>query len=124
LDQGTIICRGIRFEARHGASADEQLRAHEFEVDIEVCAPVAVRGAAESDRLVDAIDYRELCGLAVRVGTESTCHLIETVASRILEAVSVRHPGCDVTVEVRKLAPPCPGAPRDCAVRLSRSGGG
>ena len=122
-ERGVIVVRGIQFEAHHGASAAERERTRRFEVDVEVVAPQTIGPAARSDRLADTIDYREICGLAIHAGTEATCHLIETVAARILDALGARHPDCDIEVEVRKLDPPCPGSPRSAAVRLRRRPG-
>jgi dihydroneopterin aldolase len=117
--RGAIIVRGIQFEANHGASAAERERTRRFEVDLEIRAPAALAQGAASDRLADTVDYRELCWLVIRAGTESTCHLIEKVAARILAALRGRHPNCAIEVEIRKLDPPCPGTPRYAAVRLA-----
>ncbi|HEY3353741.1 MAG TPA: dihydroneopterin aldolase [Polyangia bacterium] len=118
-ERGAIIVRGIQFEANHGASAAERERTRRFEVDLEVRAPAAIAQAGASDRLVDTVDYRELCWLVIRAGTESTCHLVEKVAARVLAALRGRHPTCGIEVECRKLDPPCPGTPRFAAVRLT-----
>jgi dihydroneopterin aldolase len=118
IEGGVVVVRGIQFEANHGASAVEQERSRRFEVDLELQATPAVLAAAASDRLADAIDYRELCWLVIRAGTHSTCHLVETVAARVLDALRQRHPGCAIEIELRKLDPPCPGTPRFAGVRL------
>jgi len=120
---GAIVVRGITFEAHHGASAAERERTRRFEVDVEVHAPETIGRAARSDQLADTIDYREVCALVVQAGTAGTCHLIETVAARILDALGERHPASAISVEVRKVDPPCPGSPRSAAVRLSRDPG-
>ncbi len=119
--RGVIAVRGIKFEANHGALAAERERSRRFEVDLEV-RPGApqLEAAVRTDRLAQTVDYRELCALVVAAGTEVTCHLVETVAARILDALAACHPDCDITVEVRKLAPPCAGDPEYAAVRLSR----
>ncbi len=119
IERGAIVIRGIQFQASHGASAEERRGTRRFEVDLEIEARDPVVRGGESDRLADTVDYLELCTLVIRVGTESTCHLVEKVARRILDAVCARHPAARVTVEVHKIDPPCPGAPRYCGVRLT-----
>jgi 7,8-dihydroneopterin aldolase/epimerase/oxygenase len=118
IERGAIVVRGIQFQASHGASAEERRGTRRFEVNLEIEARDPISRGGETDRLADTVDYLELCTLVIRVGTEATCHLVEKVARRILDAVCARHPGAQVTVEVHKLDPPCPGAPRSCGVRL------
>ena len=121
IERGAIVIRGIQFQASHGASAEERRQTRRFEVDLEIEARDPVAKGGETDRLADTVDYLELCTLVIRVGTESTCHLVEKVARRIFDAVCARHPAAHVTVEVHKIDPPCPGAPRYCGVRLAGS---
>ncbi len=118
IERGAIVIRGIQFQASHGASAEERRGTRRFEVDLEIESRDPIVKGGETDRLADTVDYLELCTLVIRVGTETTCHLVEKVARRVLDAVCARHPTAQVTVEVYKLDPPCPGAPRSCGVRL------
>lgn len=113
-----LFVRGISFEANHGAFAAERRQKRRFEVDLELKTRLA-RPAA-SDRLADTIDYRALCELVVSIGTTRTFKLIEKLAGEILTALSERHPTAELTVEVRKLQPPCPGTPSVSAVRMTR----
>jgi len=119
IERGAIVIRGIQFQASHGASAEERRSTRRFEVDLEIEARDPIAKGGETDRLADTVDYLELCTLVIRVGTESTCHLVEKVATRILDAVCARHPAAHVSVEVRKIDPPCPGGPRSCGVRIA-----
>jgi 7,8-dihydroneopterin aldolase/epimerase/oxygenase len=119
IDRGAIVIRGIQFQACHGASVEEQRQTRRFEVDLEIEAREAIATGGETDRLADTIDYLEICALVVRVGTATTRHLVEKVATQILDAVCACHPAATVTVELRKLDPPCPGAPQYCGVRLA-----
>ena len=119
IERGAIVVRGIQFQASHGASAEERRETRRFEVDLEIQAREPIVKGGETDRLADTVDYLELCTLVIRVGTETTCHLVEKVARRILDVVCARHPAAHVTVEVRKLDPPCPGTPKYCGVRIA-----
>jgi len=118
IERGAIVVRGIQFQASHGASAEERRGTRRFEVNLEIEARDPIVKGGATDRLADTVDYLEICTLVIRVGTEATCHLVETVARRILDAVCDRHLGSQVIVEVHKLDPPCPGAPHSCGVRL------
>ncbi len=113
----------IRFDGCHGATAAERSLPRRFEVDVEMDAPVDA--AERTDSLADTIDYAEVSGLIVAIGTGPVCHLLEALARRMVDAVSERWPKARVSLEVRKLSPPnCPGSPAFAAVRIDRSPGG
>lgn len=114
---GHILVCGLEFQGRHGATAAERRSARRFQVDVDIAADL--ERAATSDRLLETIDYDEVCGLISSIGTEHTFRLLEALAQAILQAIVTRWPGVAVTVEVRKLNPPCPGNPHHTAVRLS-----
>lgn len=113
----TVFVRGLEFEASHGYTAAERRATRRFRVSLELQSPLAA--AAESDRLADTVDYWKICEIAVRVGTESTFRLLERLAGRMALAIQEVYPRADVTVELEKLAPPCPGCPESCGVRLA-----
>jgi len=112
-----VFIRGLEFEASHGYTAAERRATRRFRVSLELCTPL--RAPAQSDRLSDTVDYRRVCEIAVRIGTESTFRLLERLAARIAESVQEAYPRVDVTVELEKLAPPCPGCPESCGVRMT-----
>jgi dihydroneopterin aldolase len=111
-----VFVSGLEFEANHGYTAAERRATRRFRVNLELRYSLAQ--AATSDRLVDTIDYRRVCEAVVRVGTESTFKLLEALAGRIGAAVQEIYPQAAVMVELHKLAPPCPGVPASCGVRL------
>lgn len=112
----SVFVRGLEFEASHGYTAAERRATRRFRVSLELRTPLRV--PAQSDRLPDTIDYRRVCEIAVRIGTESTFRLLERLAARIAESIQEAYPRADVTVELEKLAPPCPGCPESCGVRM------
>ncbi len=114
----TVFVRGIEFEANHGYTAAERRSTRRFRVSIELTTSLAP--AARSDALADTIDYRKICEAAIRIGTESTFKLLEALAGSIADAISAMYPGAGIVVELEKLAPPCPGVPEACGVRLRR----
>lgn len=112
-----VFVRGMEFEASHGYTAAERRSTRRFRLNLELRC--ALGAAARSDRISDTIDYRKVCELAIRIGTESTFRLLEALAGAIGRAIQAEYPGVDVVVEVEKLAPPCPGVPASCGVRVS-----
>ncbi len=111
-----VVVRGLEFEASHGYTEEERRSTRRFRLDLELRLPLAA--AAESDRLDDTIDYRKICEVALEIATGSTFRLLETLAGRIGRAIQDIYPGVEVEIQLDKLAPPCPGVPESCGVRL------
>lgn len=108
----------IGFDARHGVSAAERRGLRRFEVDVEIHADLAA--AERSDDLEDTIDYAKVAELVVKIGTDSEHHLIESLARRMVDALSERYPGARIDLVLRKMAPPdCVGHPESATVSLS-----
>jgi dihydroneopterin aldolase len=102
---GVILLQGMRFEGRHGASAEERAYPQPLEVDLEVDADLSA--AAGSDALADTIDYGPLIDICRAVVEERSFHLLEAICGAIAEGVLAAAPkGTAVTVRVRKLAVP------------------
>lgn len=116
MTRDAVFVRGLEFEASHGYTAAERRGTRRFRLSMELSVPL--EAAAASDRLQDTIDYRALCEAAVEVGTAQTFRLLEALAREIAARVQVLAPTADVTIELEKLAPPCPGVPESCGVRL------
>lgn len=112
-----VFVRGLEFEANHGYTASERRATRRFRLDIELSR--SLNSASRSDRISDTIDYRKVCEVAIKIGTESTFRLLEALAGHIARAVQELYPDAGVTIELCKLAPPCPGVPEACGVRLS-----
>ena len=117
MQSDIVFVRGLEFEASHGYTAAERRATRRFRVSLELSTPL--EAPARTDRLQDTIDYRRVCEIAVRIGTESTFRLLEKLAGRIAEAVQEAYPRAEVRIELEKLAPPCPGCPESCGVRMS-----
>jgi dihydroneopterin aldolase len=111
-----VFIRGLEFEANHGYTAQERRSTRRFRVSLEIRRSLA--DAAGSDRIADTVDYRKVSEVAVAIGTRSTYRLLEALAGAIGRAIQELHPDAAVVVEVEKLAPPCPGVPQSCGVRL------
>jgi dihydroneopterin aldolase len=117
---GTVLIRNVEFQGRHGASADERRSSRRFQVDVDLAFPMA--RAAESDRLSDTVNYRDVCEVVVQIGEARPYRLLEALAAEMLRELSKRWPQAQIAIELRKLHPPCPGNPSFTAVRLSSAG--
>lgn len=112
----SVFVRGLEFEANHGYTAAERRATRRFRLSLELRAPLD--RAASTDRLADTVDYRRLCELAMSAATENTYRLLEALAGAVGAAIQAEFSGSEVIVELEKLAPPCPGVPESCGVRL------
>jgi dihydroneopterin aldolase len=114
---GTVKIRNVEFQGKHGASADERRSSRRFQVDVDLIFPMD--RATESDRLPDTINYRDVCELVVQIGEARPYRLLEALAAEMLREMRARWPQAAITIELRKLHPPCPGNPDYTAVRLN-----
>ena len=111
-----VFVRGLEFEGNHGYSAAERRGTRRFRVSLELALDLAA--AARSDRLGDTVDYGKVSAIVVALGTKSTFRLREALAGAIGAKVQELYPRVQVAIEVEKLAPPCPGVPASCGVRI------
>ena len=111
-----VFVRGLEFEGNHGYSAAERRGTRRFRVNLTLELPLAA--AAASDRIVDTVDYWKVSEVVVALGTRSTFKLLEALAGAIARAIQEQYPHAAVTIELEKLAPPCPGVPAACGVKL------
>jgi len=111
-----VFVRGLEFEGNHGYTAAERRGTRRFRVNLTLELPLAA--AAVSDKISDTIDYWRVSEAAVAIGTKSTFKLLEALAGAIGSRIQDIYPRAAVSVELEKLAPPCPGVPASCGVKL------
>lgn len=111
-----VFVRGLEFEGNHGNSAAERRGTRRFRVNLALELPLAA--AAASDRIADTVDYWKVSEIVVALGTKSTFRLLEALAGAIGAQIQELYPRAQVVIELDKLAPPCPGVPASCGVRL------
>ena len=111
-----VFVRNLEFEASHGYTAAERRGTRRFRLSLELQRPL--EDAAQSDYLRDTLDYRKICEIAIKSGTETTFRLLEGLAGHVGRSIQEAYPGVSVVLEIEKLAPPCPGVPEACGVRL------
>ena len=100
----------------HGALDWERERGQNFLFDIEL----EVGEAGSSDKLADAVDYRDVARCVREVSDARVYHLLEALATAVADELMARFPVERVSVRVRKpevvLDPPV----KNVAVRVTR----
>lgn len=115
-----IELRAMRFSGRHGVLPGEAEQAQPFEVDVVLEVDLAAAGA--SDDLARTVDYGSVFAIARDVVEGPHVALVEVLAHRIAAAVLAEHARvAAVTVRVRKMQPPLPGASAWAGVEIRRT---
>lgn len=96
----TIELQGIELHAFHGVLERELAEGQRFLVDLEL--EPSDETAATSDRIEDAVDYRDIVATVVEVTEGGTFHLLEALAGALAETLLGRFPLKRVRVRVRK----------------------
>jgi len=112
----SVFVRGLEFEGNHGYTAAERRGTRRFRVNLTL--ELSLAAAAASDRIVDTVDYWKVSEIVIALGTKSTYKLLEALAGAIGAKIQELYPQAQVVIELEKLAPPCPGVPAACGVRL------
>ena len=112
----SVFVRGLEFEGNHGYTAAERRGTRRFRVNLTL--ELSLAAAAASDRIVDTVDYWKVSEIVIALGTKSTFKLLEALAGAIGAKIQELYPQAQVVIELEKLAPPCPGVPAACGIRL------
>jgi dihydroneopterin aldolase len=94
----TVELAGLEVFGYHGANEDERREGQRFLYDLEL----EVGEAGASDRIEDAVDYREVVGCVREVSESRAFHLLEALAAAVADALLERFPVVWVRVRVRK----------------------
>jgi dihydroneopterin aldolase len=95
-----IELTAIELHGFHGVLAHERRDGQRFLVDVEL--DYAEETAAASDRIEDAIDYREVVAAVVEVSDGRAYHLLEAFATALADELASRFSVRRVRVRVRK----------------------
>jgi dihydroneopterin aldolase len=95
----TVELHGIELFGRHGVLDEERREGQRFVFDLWLDVG---DDAVRSDRLEDAVDYREVVALVREVSDGAAFRLLEALAGAVAEAVLRRFPVERVRVRVRK----------------------
>lgn len=93
-----IQLEAVELHGYHGALEEERERGQRFLVDVEL--DVGDRGS--SDRLEDAVDYREVVACVREISDAHAYTLLEGLATALADALHGRFAAARVRVRVRK----------------------
>ena len=93
-----IELRGIELHGFHGVLPEERERGQRFLFDVRLDVP----DAAVSDRLDDAVDYREVVRAVQEVSDGRAFQLLEALAAAVADELLARFPADAARVRVRK----------------------
>jgi len=96
----TIELHGIELHGHHGVLASERADGQRFLVDLEL--DLADERAAGSDRIEDAVDYRDVLSVVVEIAERRRFDLLESLARTLAETLLERFAVVRVRVRVRK----------------------
>ena len=106
----------MEFYAYHGCLESERREGNRFRVDF--AYDYDMRKAARTDDLREAIDYSAIYEL-IRAEMESPAHLLEHLASRILNTITDHFPRIEYAeLTVTKFNPPLPGQVESSSVTV------
>lgn len=111
-----VELRGLRIFGRHGVHAHEKENGQDFVFDVDV----AVGGRGASDRLEDAVDYREVALVVQEVSGARSYDLLEALATAIADELLQRFAAERVVVRVEKPAVKPGGLEGTAGVSVSR----
>ncbi|HYY04842.1 MAG TPA: dihydroneopterin aldolase [Gaiellaceae bacterium] len=93
-----VELRALRVFGRHGVTDEERERGQDFLYDVRLDVP----DGALSDRIEDAVDYRDVARTVREVSDARQFALLETLAAAVADAIVERFPIERVNVRVRK----------------------
>lgn len=88
----------IEVHGFHGVLEEERERGQRFLFDVEL----EVGEAGASDRLEDAVDYRDIVACVRDVSDARAYHLLEALAVAVADELVARFPVAEARVRVRK----------------------
>jgi dihydroneopterin aldolase len=95
----TVEVLGLELHGFHGVNEDERRDGQRFLFDLWLEVP---DGAAASDRIEDAVDYREVVACVRELSDAHAYRLLEALSAAVADAVLARFPVERVRVRVRK----------------------
>jgi 7,8-dihydroneopterin aldolase/epimerase/oxygenase len=115
---GLIQIENMEFYSFHGHFKEERIVGNKFIVDLTIETDMKLPSA--SDNLKDAVNYQRAYEI-VKAQMEIKSHLLEHIASRILDAIYAEMTGIiSVTVKVSKMNPPMGGKIGSVSIVLTR----
>ena len=94
-----IALSGIELDGYHGVLDHERREGQRFLFDVEL---EVGEEAAQSDRIEDAVDYRDVAAAVREVSDARAHHLLESLVSAVADELLARFPAESVRVSVHK----------------------
>jgi dihydroneopterin aldolase len=113
---------GVRFRSKHGASVSERRLPQDFVAHVELSLPPSALPGTDDRR--DVVDYDRIASVIVEEGTSRSCHLLETLARRIVERIFSDFPATNVRIVITKARPPTSSSVEAASVELLVARGG
>jgi dihydroneopterin aldolase len=95
-----IELTGLELRGFHGVEDHERRDGQRFLFDVRL--ETADEHAAASDRIEDAVDYRDVVAIVCEVSGARAYHLLEALAAAVADALLERLDAAHVRVRVRK----------------------
>jgi dihydroneopterin aldolase len=96
----TIELHGILLHGFHGVLEQERRDGQRFVVDVEL--DLEHDQATRTDRIEDAVDYREVVACVEAISDDRAFHLLEAFTAAIADALVAEFPVTAARVRVRK----------------------
>lgn len=112
----TVELHDLRLFGRHGVHAREKEEGQDFVFDVEL----AVGDRGSSDRLEDAVDYREVALVVQEVSDSRSFDLLEALATAVADELLRRFAAGRAVVRVAKPAVRPGGLEGTAAVTVAR----
>lgn len=93
LIRDCIFIEGLKVNAFIGVHAWEKIQPQPLVFDIELFTHTLT--AANSDKLLDTVDYAQISAEVIRLTTDSRLDLIETLAEQVCQHILQQHPAVD-----------------------------
>jgi 7,8-dihydroneopterin aldolase/epimerase/oxygenase len=119
MDGDKLRILGMIFHAYHGLGEEERENGQRFEADVELVLDVAK--AAQTDRIKDTVDVREVYACVRNVVLNERFFLIEAVSQRIADTLLDTFHIKKVTVRIRKPFAPLGGLANGTEIEITRT---
>ncbi|HFC9134996.1 dihydroneopterin aldolase [Enterococcus faecium] len=117
---GKIRINNLKFYTKNGVLKEERLLGQQLEIDLELVLNLAKAG--KTDNVIDTIDYSEINIMISDIIENHSYHLIEALASAILDSIEINYKGkiTKSIVRIRKYSVPMPGIFDNVEIEMER----
>ena len=113
-----LIIGGLEFYGHCGITPEEQKTGQRFSLDIEMACDVG--RIARADQLGEAFDYAAISRRVIEIARKEQFNLIETMAERLARLILQEFGVKNLTLRLRKTAPPIEPIMAYSAVEIHR----